>query len=118
MKFAGHSVKQEEKAHQWPMNWEVDMLFDLTESKLEQVIAKLKLLKATPITVRDLHQMMADSDSFPTHQHINVFLTCGIGILVITIFRIMGYLTKRYFELKREMLTTSNNNNHNMWKAS
>ena len=49
------------------------MLFDLTESKLGKVIAKLKPLKAAPTTVRDLRQLMADSVSFPPHQHINVF---------------------------------------------
>ena len=101
--FAGHSVKHDEKVHQWPMNWEVEMLFDLTESKLEQVIAKLRLLKATPTTVRNLHQLLADTGNFPTFQHINIFLTLGITILAVIIFGIMGYLTKIYFVFAKKI---------------
>ena len=55
------------------MNWEVEMLFDLTESKLEQVIAKINLLKATPTTVRNLHQLLANTGNFPTFQRIYIF---------------------------------------------
>ena len=93
-------MKHDEKVHQWPMNWEVEMLFDLTESKLEQVIAKINLLKATPTTVRNLHQLLADTENFPTFQHLNIFLAIGITILAVTIFGIMGYLTKIYFAFK------------------
>ena len=100
--FAGHTVTQEEKVHQWPINWDVNTLFDLTESKLENVIHKLKQMKTTPTTVRNLHKLLSDSEDFPTHQHLNIFFTIGIGILTFTLVAIMGYLLHRYCTLKQQ----------------
>ena len=100
--FAGHMVKQDEKVHQWPINWDVDTLFDLTMSGLKSVMSNLKQLNTHPTTVRNLHKMLADSEAFPTHQQANTFFSIFIGILTLLLITILGYLLYRYRALQQQ----------------
>ena len=94
--------KYEEKVLQWPMNWDVNTLFDLMESRLESVIKNLQQMKTQPTTVRNLHKLLSDSEDFPTHQPLNIFFTIGIGILTLTLVAILGFLLPRYCIMKQQ----------------
>lgn len=94
--FAGHTVMQEEKIHVWPLSWAVDKLFDLNKSELDRVVKELKQIYNKPTTVRNLHQLMANYSSFPTHQQQNIILTCIIIFVAIGICCIIGFLARRY----------------------
>ena len=84
------------------MNWDVNTLFDLTESGLECVISNLKQMKTHPTTVRNLHKMLSDSENFPTHQQANIFFSISIGILTLILITILGYLLYRYRTLQQQ----------------
>lgn len=94
--FAGHTVMQEENIHVWPLSWAVDKLFDLNKSELDRVVKELKQIYNKPTTVRNLHQLMANYSSFPTHQQQNIILTCIIIFVAIGICCIIGFLARRY----------------------
>ena len=81
---------------------DINTLFDLTESKLESVINNLKQMKTQPTTVRNLHKMLADSETFPTHQQANTFFSIFIGILTLLLITILGYLLYRYRALQQQ----------------
>ena len=99
--FAGKNINEEEKVHKWPIHWEVTNLFDLKAKEFEELVKELELIKERPTTIRNFKQIILGKSSYPSHQQQNIYLSIFLGILVMLILVMLGYLAMRYRRISR-----------------
>ena len=107
--FAGKNINEEEKVHKWPIHWEVTNLFDLKAKEFEELVKELDLMKERPTTIRNLKQIILAKSSYPSHQQQNIYLSIFLGILVMLILVMLGYLAMRYRRISRAATTKVDN---------
>ena len=58
-------------------------------------------MKERPTTIRNFKQIILAKSSYPSHQQQNIYLSIFLGILVMLILVMLGYLAMRYRRISR-----------------